>query len=95
MAKEIAIYVNDFADSDNGAAAEMFQCFTARNPAVRSIWIAEPRHISLGSSMTQEQIDGCIKLLKPHFPSHDPNKTLLRGALQLSDLDQLEGLSRF
>jgi hypothetical protein len=93
MANEIAVYANDFADSDNWAAAEMFQCFTVRNPSVRSIWIAEPRHVSFGSSMTQEQIDGCTKLLKTHFSSYDSTKTLLRGALQLSDLDKLEGLS--
>jgi len=41
MAKDIAVYVNDFADSDNWAAAEIFQRFIVRNLSVRLIWIAE------------------------------------------------------
>ena len=39
MAKEIAVYDNDFADSDNWAAAELFQGFIAQIPSVRPIWI--------------------------------------------------------
>jgi hypothetical protein len=93
MTEEIVVYSNDFADSDNWATAELLQYFAARNPSVRLIWIAEPRHVSFGSSMTQEQRDACIGLLKTHFSSHNPNETLLSGALQLSELDKLEGLS--
>ena len=40
--------------------------------------------------MTQEQMNGCIKLLKAYFLSHDSTKILFRGVLQLSDVDNPE-----
>lgn len=93
MAKEIALYINDTPDSDNLGAVKAFIRVTGQHPTVLPFPpIHEPRHVSIRSFMAQEQVDGFVKLCKIHFPSHDPFNTLLSGALQLSDLDQLEGL---
>ncbi|KAI0868313.1 hypothetical protein GGS24DRAFT_482790 [Hypoxylon argillaceum] len=95
MDKDIIIYHNDLTDSDNWATARFLQRATLENPSIDVIWIVEPRPVSLGLSMTKNQIDACRELLELYFPSYEDSYKLLRGGfLQQSDLDKIEGLTK-
>jgi hypothetical protein len=93
MADEILVYDNDSTDSDNWATAVTLQRIVPRNPSVELIWIYEPRHANFECFMTPEQTSACLELIRTYFSSRNPMKTLLRGDLQLSDLDKLEGVT--
>ncbi|KAI0183110.1 hypothetical protein EV127DRAFT_447902 [Xylaria flabelliformis] len=94
MGKDIIIYHNDLTDSDNWAAARFVQHAALKSSSIDVIWIVEPRQVSLGLSMTEEQINECRNLLETHFPSYkDPYQPLRGGFLQQSDLDNIEGLT--
>lgn len=94
MGKDIIIYHNDLTDSDNWASAWFLQHAALKNPSIEVIWIVDPRQASLGLSMSEEEIDGCRKLLETHFPSYkDSYKPLRGGFIQKNDLDKIKGLT--
>ncbi|KAI1110050.1 hypothetical protein F5Y14DRAFT_455441 [Nemania sp. NC0429] len=94
MGKDIVLYHNDLTDSDNWAATSFLASAAFKNRDIDVIWIVEPRQVSLGLSMSEEQISACIRLLEVHFPSYgDPYKALRGGYLQRSDLDNIGGLT--
>jgi hypothetical protein len=93
--EDVVIYYNDLIDSDNWVAARFLEHAARKNPAMKIIWIIEPRQVAFGLSMTQQQITACTKLLKTYFPSY-PNgfKALLGGLLKQDDLGRLNGVSQ-
>ena len=92
---KLAIFLNDFTDSDNEAAAEVWAWAMETNPDIEAIYIAEPRHVSLGLAMTGKQIGACAALLKKHFSTlpDPPMTTILRGSLSPDALNKVEGLN--
>ncbi|KAI0098190.1 hypothetical protein GGR51DRAFT_538526 [Nemania sp. FL0031] len=94
MEKDIIVYHDDLTDSDNWATARFLQHAALKSPSIEVIWIVEPRQVSLGLSMTEEQIQACRNLLESYFPSlGDSYKVLRGGLLTRSDLDKIEGLA--
>lgn len=81
----LSIFLNDFTDSDNEAAALVWASFLDKHPQVRGIYIAEPRHVNLGYYMTSADFSECIKLvakLQPPLESGDlPLTTVLSGRM--------------
>lgn len=81
----LSIFLNDFTDSDNEAAALVWASLLDKHPNVRGIYIAEPRHVNLGYYMTSAEFSQCIKLvteLKPPLESGDrPLTTVLSGRM--------------
>lgn len=82
---ELYIYLNDFTDSDNAAAAVAWARFLDKHPERKGIYIAEPRHVNLGYYMTSADFSKCIDLvakLEPKLDSGDPPlTTVLSGRM--------------
>lgn len=93
----LSIFLNDFTDSDNEAAALVWASFLDKHPQVRGIYIAEPRHVNLGYYMTSADFGQCIKLvakLEPPLESGDlPLTTVLSGRMtqEIIESRQVEG----
>ncbi|EXM12446.1 hypothetical protein FoTM2_013628 [Fusarium oxysporum f. sp. vasinfectum] len=95
MGDDLVIYYNDSIDSDNLAAAMALFKATCWKPAVRVLWILEPRQVCFGLSMTMDQITRCKELIKQHFPSvENPFKTLLNGDIKQQDIDVIKDLTK-
>lgn len=81
----LSIFLNDFTDSDNEAAALAWACSLNQDPDRRGIYIAEPRHVNLGYYMTSADFSKCIALvarLEPKLDSGDlPLTTVLSGRM--------------
>ncbi|KAJ4391682.1 hypothetical protein N0V93_005301 [Gnomoniopsis smithogilvyi] len=85
------VFINDFTDSDNQAAALVWAKFLAKHPDLKGIYIAEPRHVDLGYYTTSKDFGQIISLvgrLRPKLESGDePIKTVLAGKLTEDDID--------
>lgn len=85
------VFINDFTDSDNHAAALVWAKFLVKHPNLKGIYIAEPRHVDLGYYTTSEEFGLIISLvdrLRPKPPGNDePIKTVLAGKLTQDDID--------
>jgi hypothetical protein len=62
--EHVFIFYNDLTDSDNWAAAKVLLEAARKFPALRIIWIIEPRHVAFGLYTTPEQQTKCVKLLE-------------------------------
>ncbi|KAH8758022.1 hypothetical protein F5883DRAFT_428162 [Diaporthe sp. PMI_573] len=82
---KLFIFLNDFTDSDNEAAAEIWAGLVGLDPTVKGIYIAEPRWVNLGYYMTSKDFGRCIGLvskLQPPLEGGDPPlTTVLAGRL--------------
>lgn len=94
MSKDIVIYYNDSIDSDNTAGALALAMALVHRPDTRVLWILEPRQVSLGLSMSKEEIARCLELIKqcPSSARGTPFKILLGGLLEEKDLANFECL---
>lgn len=86
------VFINDFTDSDNHAAALVWAKFLVKHPDLKGIYIAEPRHVDLGYYTTSEEFKECITLVGKLWPKlesgDEPIKTVLAGKLTEEDLDK-------
>lgn len=91
-ARVLWIFINDFTDSDNQAAALVWANLLVKHPDLKGIYIAEPRHVDLGYYTTSDEFKRIISLvgrLRPRLESGDePIKTVLAGKLTNDDLDK-------
>lgn len=62
--KTLFIFLNDFTDSDNAAAAIVWAKWLLRHPDVDGMYIAEPRPVNLGYYMSGKDFERCIGLVK-------------------------------
>lgn len=89
MTENTIVFYDDLTDSDNWAAAIFLQRAALKSSFTNIIWIVEPRQVSLGLSMTGDQINECKDLLKRYFPlCGDPFKALWGGVVRQDDLDK-------
>jgi len=95
MGKVVVVFYNDLTDSDNWLAARAL-LEAARNGGrngheIEIIWIIEPRVISLGRAMTQEQQNACQALIKKYFPRFENAfKALLAGLVTQHDIREAQ-----
>lgn len=86
------VFINDFTDSDNHAAALVWAKFLVKHQDLKGIYIAEPRHVDLGYYTTSQEFGEIISLvdrLRPKPPGNDePIKTVLAGKLTQDDIDK-------
>jgi hypothetical protein len=82
---KLFIFLNDFTDSDNEAAAELWARLLKLDPTVKGIYIAEPRWVNIDYYITSEDHQQCIRLvskLQPPLEGGDPPlTTVLAGRL--------------
>ena len=95
--KRLFIYYNDSTDPDNTAATVLWATMLKRNPSLVGMFILEPRHVSLGLSMTPDEVHQCQKLLEKykHYWPMLPSKAsvaLLRGSLSWKDLEKVDNI---
>lgn len=87
----LPIFLNDFTDSDNEAAALVWASFLEKHPEYVGIYVAEPRHVNLGYYMTSADFGRCIGLvarLQPPLESGDPPlTTVLSGRMTWDIID--------
>lgn len=85
------VFINDFTDSDNHAAALVWAKFLVKHKDLKGIYIAEPRHVDLGYYTTSKEFIEIISLvdrLRPKPPGNDEAiKTVLAGKLTQEDID--------
>lgn len=85
------VFINDFTDSDNHAAALVWAKFLVKHQGLKGIYIAEPRHVDLGYYTTSDEFKEIISLvdrLRPKPPGDDEAiKTVLAGKLTQEDID--------
>lgn len=79
----LSIFLNDFTDADNEAAALLWALSLELNPEIKGIYIAEPRHVNVGYYMSAEDFGACIGLvgkLSPAVPGeYSPLRIVLSG----------------
>lgn len=84
----LSIFLNDFTDADNEAAALLWAWSLELHPEIKGIYIAEPRHVNVGYYMTASDFGRCIGLvgkLSPPVPGgFSPLRIVLSGSV-LSD----------
>ncbi|KAH8754606.1 hypothetical protein F5883DRAFT_650448 [Diaporthe sp. PMI_573] len=82
---KLFIFLNDFNDFDNEAAAELWARLLKLDPTVKGIYIAEPRWVNIDYYITSEDHRQCIRLvskLQPPLEAGDPPfTTVLAGRL--------------
>lgn len=85
----LSIFLNDFTDADNEAAAVLWAWAMAPRPDIKAIYIAEPRHVNLGYYMNSKDFGRCIGLvakLQPPVPGGDPPLTIVLGGRMTRDV---------
>lgn len=88
----LVIFYDDLTDSDNWIAARFVHKWASTN-GWRVIWIVEPRQVSFGLDMTEEQKSKCQKLIQKHFPdkgNRNAFKVLLAGLIDDQDLAKVK-----
>lgn len=75
------IFLNDFTDADNEAAALVWARALELNPHIKGIYIAEPRHVNLGYYMNASDFGRCITLVNKLSPRADDNISAVRIVL--------------
>lgn len=86
----LSIFLNDFTDADNEAAALLWAWSLELNPEsiTKGIYIAEPRHVNVGYYMTARDFGACISLVAKLSPSPREGYTPLRIVLSGSVPDE-------
>lgn len=81
----LLIFLNDFTDADNEAAALLFAWALQLRPDIKGIYIAEPRHVNVGYYMTARDFGRCIglvgKLTPPVSDEFTPLRIVLSGSV--------------
>lgn len=86
------VFINDFTDSDNHAAALVWAKFLVKHQGLKGIYIAEPRHVDLGYYTTSDEFKRIISLVdhlrpRPHGDD-EAIKTVLAGKLTQEIIDK-------
>lgn len=93
----LSIFLNDFTDADNEAAALLWAWSLELNPDIKKgIYIAEPRHVNVGYYMTAKDFGACINLVGKLSPSpakhSSPLRIVLSGSVLTDDYINRPGL---